>query len=129
MRAVDTNVVVRLIVADHPLQTALARTELGNGIFLSHGILMETEWVLRSNYKMRREEVRAALSELIDHSDVFTPEPGAVHWALDRFGSGADLTDMLHIVGAAHLAEFASFETDLARQAGPNSPVRAVALR
>lgn len=129
VRAVDTNVVVRLIVADHPEQTVLARAELAQGIFLSHGILMETEWVLRSSYRFSREEIRAALSGLIEHADVLMPELDLVRWALDRFGKGADLADMLHIAAAAGQREFASFDIGLAEQAGSNAPLAVVQLR
>jgi predicted nucleic-acid-binding protein len=132
VRAVDTNVVVRLIVGDHPGQTALARAELAQGIFLSHGILMETEWVLRSYYRLSREEVGAALSELVDHADVVTPGLDSVRWALDRFGNGADMADMadmLQIVAAVGQREFASFETGLAKQAEPDAPLPMIQLQ
>ena len=128
MRAVDTNVVVRLIVADHPEQTRLARAELDSDIFVSHGILMEAEWVLRSSYKMRREQIRAALSEFLDHAGVIVPDPDAVRWALGRFGVGADFADMLHIVATPAGIEFATFEAKLCSLAGEASPRRVVRL-
>lgn len=90
---------------------------------------MKAEWVLRSSYKLERDQSRAALVELLNHADVATPELDAVLWTLDRFGSGADLTDMLHVVGAAPYPEFASFDTGLGKQAGTDSPVRVIQLQ
>lgn len=129
MRAVDTNVVVRLIVDDDPDQTGLAESELEKGFFLSHGVLMEAEWVLRSFYRLARDEIGGALRQLLNHADVIVPELESVHWALDRYLDGADLPDMLHLIAAAPYGEFASFEKHLAKRAGPDAPVRVVHLR
>ena len=129
VRAVDTNVIIRLIVSDHPVQTRLAEAELGTGIFLSHGILMEAEWVLRSFYKLPREEILAALDTLVEHAGVSTPDRDGVRWALSRYGGGADFADMLHLLAATGQPEFASFEIKLANLAGPKSPVRVVHLQ
>ena len=129
MRAVDTNVVVRLIIGDDPNQTRLAEAELEKGFFLSHGVVMETEWVLRSYYRLQRDEIGGALHQLLHHANVIVPQADEVHWALDRYLAGADLPDMLHLIAAAPYGEFASFEKRLARWAGPNAPARAVHLR
>jgi predicted nucleic-acid-binding protein len=122
-------VVVRLIVADDPDQVDLARAELDAGIFVSHGILMEAEWVLRSIYKLPRDQIFAALSELLDHACVMALDPGAVRWSLERFRAGADFADMLHIIASPRGTEFASFEAKLAKQAGPDSPVPVIHLK
>ena len=129
MRAVDTNVVVRLVIAeDDPAQTARAEAELDRGLFVSHGVLMETEWVLRGFYKLGRAEISDALAYLIDHPAVVTEQAPALRWALDRYGNGADFADMLHLVASAPHDEFASFDARLSRHAGINAPVRVVHL-
>lgn len=129
MRAVDTNVIVRLIMADDALQTKLAEAELESGFFVSHGVLMECEWVLRSFYKLPRDQISAALLQLVDHASVSTSEPEALRWANDRYGRGADLADMIHLIAATAYGAFASVERRLARQAGPRAPVAVIHLQ
>jgi predicted nucleic-acid-binding protein len=50
MRAVDTNVIVRLIVRDDPQQTAAAEHFVEKGAWVSNLALAETVWVLDSVY-------------------------------------------------------------------------------
>jgi predicted nucleic-acid-binding protein len=123
MSAVDTNVLVRLIIADNPDQTALAKAKLAKGIFVSHGILMEAEWVLRSSYRLSRETIGAALSTLVSHDKVTVPQAEAAHWAIDRFQRGADFADMLHLVAAIGHPPFASFDQRIVSAAGPDTPI------
>lgn len=49
MIAFDTNLLVRILVMDHPEQVAIARRLMAREtIFVSRTVLLETEWVLRS---------------------------------------------------------------------------------
>jgi len=54
MRALDTNVLVRLIVRDEPLQTASAEAFVESGAWVSLVALVETIWVLKSTYGLPR---------------------------------------------------------------------------
>lgn len=129
LRAADTNVVIRLIVADDPEQTKLAEAELARGFVILHGVVMEAEWVLRSFYGFNRQQIGGAIRELLDHQNVLTSEAESVRWAVERYLSGADLADMLHVIAAAPYGEFASFEKRLATEAGVNPPARIVHLK
>jgi predicted nucleic-acid-binding protein len=77
MIAVDTNVLVRLIVADDPKQAALARNLIeeaigeGTACYLSTPVLCELEWVLVSSYRVSRTEIAAVVERLLENS-VFT---------------------------------------------------------
>ena len=51
MRAVDTNVLVRLITRDHPKQVTAAESFVARGAWVSHLVLAETLWVLESVYE------------------------------------------------------------------------------
>lgn len=117
MIAVDTNVVVRLITADDKDQLAAIEARLPQGFFVSHGVLMETEWVLRSIYRMDREDVGRALHGIVTMEEIRVPNPSFVLWALDRHGEGADFADMLHLVAARGVDAFLTFDRDLARSA------------
>ncbi len=70
MRALDTNVVVRLLVNDDEGQALRARRlledaeERGERLFLSRVALLETIWVLEAVYAFDRAEVLAAMEAL-----------------------------------------------------------------
>ena len=55
MRAVDTNVVVRLITRDQPKPVAAAETFVAKGAWVSLLALAETTWVLSAVYDRRPE--------------------------------------------------------------------------
>ena len=69
MRAVDTNVVVRLILGDHPEQAHLAvecwRAALAEGhIYLSQIVLVEVSWVLSFSAHLERARIANELRRL-----------------------------------------------------------------
>ena len=52
LTAVDTNVVIRLIVEDDAQQLKIVEALLeSNQLAIPHTVLLETEWVLRSFYR------------------------------------------------------------------------------
>lgn len=129
MIAVDTNIIVRLVVKDDARQLGLAEALLPRGFYVSHGVLMETEWVLRSVYGFQRPHVLDALRGIVDLEAVTVSHRPAVLWALDRFADGADWADMLHLIAARGAEAFATFEARLSRAAGPDAPVRVELLQ
>jgi predicted nucleic-acid-binding protein len=53
MVAIDTNVLVRLLVNDHAAQAARAAAVFRSGpVFIPKSVLLETEWVLRYSYEL-----------------------------------------------------------------------------
>ena len=124
MRAVDTNIILRLIIDDDPAQSVAAAKLMEEPSFVSFGVLMETAWVLGSTYKQARHNIADALTSIIDIDGVHVIDEVGVRWALDRYRAhGADIADMLHILAAKGSSSFASFEKKLASQAGPNTPL------
>lgn len=124
VRALDTNVVLRLLLNDDPRQVAAARRLIEEPALIGTGVLMETAWVLGSIYRQTRIAIADSLSALLKAPTLHVQDHDGVAWALERFRDhGADLADMLHIVSARGSSSFVSFETRLKKQAGPNSPV------
>lgn len=122
MRAVDTNVVVRLIVKDASEQRAMARALLPGGIFVSRAVMMEVEWVLRSVYEFGRQTIADSFSDLFTLAGVDTDDIELLRWALDRYRAGADWADMLHLIDARGHGTLITFDRNLAKSAGPDSP-------
>ncbi len=52
MRAVDTNVLVRLLARDDAAQAEAAEAFVAGGAWVSHVVLVETIWVLESVYEV-----------------------------------------------------------------------------
>lgn len=123
MISLDTNVLVRLIAEDDPKQLAAAKLAREEGAFVSHGVLMEAEWVLRALYGWPRDRVNRALRQLIGVGGIMVDELEDVFWALDRHGAGGDWADMLHLIASRGHASFATFDRSLLKEAGETPPV------
>ncbi len=127
MIAVDTNVVIRLIVADDEAQVAraLALAEREE-FFVSLTVLIETDWVLRSRYGFDRSRVTTALLALADLVAITFESDDDVRWAIERYEQGGEFADFIHIAAARPIGRFASFEDKLARRAGADTPAAVV---
>ena len=124
MISLDTNILVRLIVEDDPLQQRKAAILLESPAFVSATVLLETAWVLRSNYGLSRNAIARALIGLIDAPNVVVVDETAIRWALERHAvAQSSLADLLHIATSTGTAHFATFDQKLVRQAGPDAPV------
>jgi predicted nucleic-acid-binding protein len=85
MRAVDTNVVVRLFTEDDPDQAQRAREFMRAGTWISHVVLVETIWVLQSVYSRTRDDVKHAVEMLLSNESITLQEPEVVAAALGLF--------------------------------------------
>jgi predicted nucleic-acid-binding protein len=85
MHAVDTNVLVRLLVRDDPSQARAAERFVAGGAWVSHLVLAETCWVLASVYDVPRVKLGNALELLLDHEHLVLEDPAVVAAALARF--------------------------------------------
>ncbi len=129
MKAVDTNILVRVLTKDDPVQTPLAAQVLRDQASVSHGVLMETEWVLRSRYGWARERIASALTWLLAVESITFSDPDHIAWSVERYAAGADLADMLHLVASRDLDAFVTFDGEIAEHAGQRTPVRIEHLR
>jgi len=82
MLGIDTNVLLRYLVRDDEAQFEKARrlirreVNAGEGVFVSLLVLLESEWVLRSKYGLRKTEIMETFSALLDATEVrFEDEP------------------------------------------------------
>jgi predicted nucleic-acid-binding protein len=70
MRAVDTNVLVRLLTRDHPKQVAAAEAFVAKGAWVSLVTLVETTWVLASVYELEADAIALAVDMLLNHQQL-----------------------------------------------------------
>lgn len=122
MRAIDTNILVRLLVHDHPQQLEQAEAYIASGAWISHIALAEAMWVLRSAYDHDRQAIATAIDMLLGHATISVQEADVVRAALDRFKSNnrAAFTDclILEISRKAGHVPLGTFDRDLAKLDG-----------
>jgi len=118
MLAVDTNLIVRYLVGDDPVQAVQARKVIDrNDVFISSTVMLETEWVLRSAYGFRARQCVEAMQRLAGLSNVTLDDPTAVAKALDWAGQGIDFADALHLAKGADCEALVTFDRDLIKAA------------
>jgi predicted nucleic-acid-binding protein len=91
MRAVDTNVLVRLIARDDPKQVAAAEAFVAGGAWVSILVLAETIWVLDSVYERTPEQIAIAVEMLLAHEQLSLQESDVVAAALDAYRGGKSI--------------------------------------
>jgi predicted nucleic-acid-binding protein len=118
MLAVDTNILVRALVRDDPVQTARAQTILETEeVWIAKTVLLETNWVLGKIYRTTAEQIRNGLSGLVGLPNVQIEDEAAVKEALRLFEGGLDFADALHLASRPQSATFVSFDEMLVRRA------------
>lgn len=122
MRAVDTNVLVRLIAGDDARQAAAAAAFVRPGAWVSHLVLAETSWVLASVYELGPGQVASAVEMLLDHQDLTVQDADVVARALALFRAHQALgfSDclVLEVARQAGHVPLGSFDRDLSKLEG-----------
>lgn len=88
MRAVDTNLLVRLMVRDDPRQVAAAEEFIAKGVWASHLVLAETIWVLSTVYRFSHARLVSAIELLLHSTDLVLQDSEVVLAALRHFREG-----------------------------------------
>jgi predicted nucleic-acid-binding protein len=123
--AVDTNIIVRYLTADHPEQFARANTLLqGADVYVCTTVLLETEWVLRRGYRFSRDQIIAALTDFAGLPRVKLEDPALIAKALDWMRGGMDFADALHLTKADGCEAFVTFDQRFAAAANALSEVK-----
>lgn len=122
MRAVDTNVLVRLIARDDPRQTAAAERFIASGAWVPLLALAETIWVLDSVYALPPSSLARAVELLLDHRQLVLQDHAVVEAALRQFRARPSLgfSDCLMLASASaagHLP-LGTFDRNLAKAPG-----------
>ena len=119
MRAVDTNVLVRLITRDDPRQASSAESFIEKGAWVSVLALAEATWVLGTVYELTANDLIQTIEMLLNHRDLVLQDAETVTVALQRFRARPALgfTDCLMVElarKAGHLP-LGTFDRNLAK--------------
>jgi len=85
MRAVDTNVLVRLVTRDNERQVTAANLFIQQGVWVSHLILAETVWVWNKTYGLSHADIAAAIDLLVNNERVTLQDLDVVINALEHY--------------------------------------------
>ena len=85
MRAVDTNILVRLVTRDDAKQVAAAEAFIAPGAWVSHLVLVEAMWVLASVYDLGPAAIATAVEMLLNHRDLSLQDADVVTATLTHF--------------------------------------------
>jgi predicted nucleic-acid-binding protein len=122
MRAVDTNVLVRLITRDDDGQVSSAESFIEKGAWVSMIALAEAMWVLATVYELTANDLIRTIDMLLNHRDLVLQDAEIVTAALTRFRARPALgfTDCLIVESArkaGHLP-LGTFDKSLAKVEG-----------
>jgi len=111
LAAVDTNVLVRLLVADDKAQLREVLKLLadvkraGASLFVSITVVLELEWVLRSRYDFGKDEIVSTYIALLEREEIEFQHEAAIEFAIYHSRqSKSDFADCLHL-SLAELAD------------------------
>jgi predicted nucleic-acid-binding protein len=110
------------MTGDDVRQARIAQDVVDQGFILLSTVVLEVEWVLRSAYSWSRQEVARGLRMITDLPGAIGI-PHNIDWAIDRFEQGADLGDVMHLIGATGASAFVTFDKSVAKHAGPTTPL------
>jgi len=122
MRAVDTNVLVRLVVRDDADQVRAAEEFIASGAWVSHLVLAETTWVLDAVYDRSVAQIATAIDMLLNHEHLTVQDADVVAAAAENFRKRPALgfSDclVLEIARKAGRLPLGTFDRDLAKLDG-----------
>ena len=122
MRAVDTNVLVRILARDDPKQVRVADEFVAAGAWVSLLALAETMWVLSTVYERDVPELGASVEQLLNHKDLILQDREVVAAALETFRSRPALgfTDclLLEVARQAGHLPLGTFDRNLSKIEG-----------
>lgn len=122
MRAVDTNLLVRIVTRDDPRQAASADAYVANGAWVSVLALAEATWMLASVYEMTAREIATTVRMLLDHEQLTLQDPDVVEAALEHFTAKPTLgfSDalLLELARKAGHLPLGTFDRNLSRLPG-----------
>ena len=85
MLAVDTNLLVRLLVRDDAAQVSAAEAFVEKGAWVSHLVLAETIWALDAVYERTPTRIAKAIDLILNHETLTLQDADVVALALEHF--------------------------------------------
>jgi predicted nucleic-acid-binding protein len=97
VKGIDTNVLVRILVADDARQAERARAYVAENApcWINRVVLCETVWVLERVYGLGRARISTALKQLLDTRQFEVEDVDAVQAGIAAIEEGFDFADAM----------------------------------
>jgi predicted nucleic-acid-binding protein len=118
MIAVDTNLLVRILTNDDPIQARRAAKILqSDDIFIPKTVILETQWVLHYAYAIDKVDIIVGFQKLFGLSNIYPENAETVAQAISWYEQGLDFADALHLASSRGSDKFATFDAAFAKKA------------
>lgn len=125
--AVDTNILVRFLVDDGSQHVAPSRQVFADGqVFVPVSVMLESEWVLRSNFGFQRAQICDAFDRVLGLASITVQDDNVVENAVASCRRGLDFADALHLHSSAQCDVFYTFDDPFIRKAKRTSSTPSV---
>lgn len=111
MIAVDTNVIVRLVTRDDPVQhEASYQLFQSQTVFIPDTVILETEWVLRYAYDFTPSQICSAFRTLFGLKNVHLSNAQLIAKVIGWHESGLGFADAFHLASSQNCTTFKTFD-------------------
>lgn len=122
MKALDTNVLARLLLADDADQLLRVKTLLAQKQIYTApvSVMLELVWVLEAN-DCSADEIEKAINQLLALPNFKPTNLAELRQALDWYGKGMDFADALHLALCSDARQLLTFDKafiKIAKRAG-----------
>jgi predicted nucleic-acid-binding protein len=118
LSAIDTNVLVRLLVGDHAVQSkASEKLFASEQVLIADTVLLETEWVLRAAFDLKPEDICSAFRRVCGLPNVILRDPQLVAQVIDWHEAGFDFADAFHLALSNGQESLKTFDADFIKYA------------
>ena len=125
MIAVDTNILIRVLTKDDPVQAKRAAQLMeNNDIFIAKTVILETEWVLRHAYAIDRNTIHQALQKILGLPNVHVEDSKSLFRTMPWYEAGLDFADALHLASSIRAETFATFDRLMIQKASKLTSVK-----
>src|SRR5260370_12720685 len=133
MRAIDANILVRLITRDDPREATQADAFIADGAWVSVLALAEATWILSTVYDLSLKKLAKAIEMLLNHRTLVLQDPETIAASLELFRVQPALrfSDclMLQLAREARNLPLGTFDRNLAKVEGAHNLYPAHSLR
>jgi predicted nucleic-acid-binding protein len=111
MVAIDTNIIVRLLVNDDADQYKKAYSLFDqHEVFIADTVILETEWVLRFAYDFKADQIADALTMLLGLPNVHVDHSSILVQVVSWHRQGFDFADAFHLAKSKQCKAFYTFD-------------------
>jgi predicted nucleic-acid-binding protein len=123
MVALDTNLLLRFVLDDDPVQSIRARSFLAEqSVYVPLTVILEFAWALRRIYKFSKRDVNTAILAFSQIETVKVEQIDRVELAMCLAEAGADFADALHLASSQSCEWLATFDQKFVKAAAKSNP-------